>query len=197
MAQIAVGALKGTTVPNLIGNVVPDMDADFYGAPTLQDFEYEYWMPDKELDDAVLFTGVSTLLLRPPQIDEAIGLQITVFDEKPEPVDVSEWQWYTEVSVEFLGDEAAYLGVEADRDAFLYPGEQLHSWELAPGKYRVRGYSRSEGWREYAGIGHPNGVGIRDYPTSGRSWDSLRCQIRLDFWPELEPRPRKDILEHW
>lgn len=105
----------------------------------------------------------------------------------------------TAQGIEFFGTEPVYFGVESsgDRDAFFFPGEQLYSWELAPGKYRERGYSRSEGWREYAGLGHPSSVGTREYRNSGRSWDSLPCQIRLDFWRETQSRPRKDILEQW
>ncbi|GAV95935.1 hypothetical protein CS176_0165 [Corynebacterium glutamicum] len=199
MARTAVGALKGATEPVVMGNTVPDMDPELYGPQTLQDFEYDYWMPLEELKLAVLFSGIATLLVCPPVIDQAVGMKITVFDEEPDPIDMSKWQWFTEVSVEFPGTEPAFFGVESPggRDAFFYPGEQLYSWELAPGKYRVRGYSRADGWREYAGFIHPNGAGIREYPTSGISWDSLPSQIRLDFWPENEPHPRKDTLEQW
>lgn len=199
MVNQAVGALKGTTEPILMGNLVPDMDPELYRPQTLQDFDYDNWMPPQELQLAVLFSGISTLLLQTPEIDQVVGMKISVFDEEPEPVDLSKWQWFSEVSIEFFGTEPAYFGVESsgDRDAFFFPGGQLYSWELAPGKYRVRGYSRSEGWREFAGLGHPSSVGIREYRNSGRSWDSLPCQIRLDFWPEEQSRPRKDILEQW
>lgn len=199
MVRTAVGVLKGTTEPIIFGNLVPDMDPELYGSQTLQDFDYDNWMPAQELQLAVLFSGISTLLLRTPVIDEVVGMRITVFDEEPEPIDMDKWQWFTEISVEFLGTEPAFFGLESlsGRDAFFFPDEQLYSWELAPGKYRVRGYSRVKGWREYAGFGHPDSVGIREYLSSGRSWDSLPSQIRLDFWPENEPRPRRDTLEQW
>ncbi|BAF54576.1 hypothetical protein cgR_1584 [Corynebacterium glutamicum R] len=81
-----------------------------------------YWMPPQELQLAVLFSGISTLLLQTPEIDQVVGMKISVFDEEPEPVDLSKWQWFSEVSIEFFGTEPAYFGVESsgDRDAFSF-----------------------------------------------------------------------------
>lgn len=88
MVRTAVGVLKGTTEPIIFGNLVPDMDPELYGSQTLQDFDYDNWMPAQELQLAVLFSGISTLLLRTPVIDEVVGMRITVFDEEPEPIDM-------------------------------------------------------------------------------------------------------------
>ncbi|AGN19260.1 hypothetical protein J433_05225 [Corynebacterium glutamicum MT] len=53
MVNQAVGALKGTTEPIIMGNLVPDMDPELYGPQTLQD-----------LLDASTGTAIGSIIFR-------------------------------------------------------------------------------------------------------------------------------------
>ena len=144
----------------------------------------------------LLFPGVSILEFSPITIDEAIGLSLTVHNENPGSAQPESHLLFSEVSVEFLDGTPPHLMAPMGMQAGL--DEQLNEWQLPScGIWRIRGYGDYDfeaaggvpGW-------HPDSISVMDYPTSGRTPESLPCQIHLEFWPEPTLRDAQHKTEH-
>lgn len=120
----------------------------------------------------------------PITMDEAIGVNLTIYGREPGPAKPEEHLLFSEVSVEFLAGDRPYFIAPMDEMAGL--DENINHWRLPTfGIWRVRGYGDYD--FEAAGRvpgGHPDAVLPDDYKDSGRTPESLPCQIYLEFWPE-------------
>ena len=157
--------------------------------------EISLYMP-RGPEGALLVPGVSILEFSPITIDEAIGLSLTVHNENPGSAQPESHLLFSEVSVEFLDGTPPHLMAPMGMQAGL--DEQLNEWQLPScGIWRIRGYGDYDfeaagdvpGW-------HPDSISVMDYPTSGRSPESLPCQIHLEFWPEPTLRDAQHKTRH-
>lgn len=144
---------------------------------------------------ALLFSGTSHIDILPPTIDEAVGMTLCILDSNPGEPDMDGWNQYSEVSATFLPGPPAELNDNYGGPAG-YSGEPINDWRLPCGTWRIRGYAYYDKTQTRHGIlgTHPDSVDFMDYPESGRTWDSLPGQIRIEFWPEDSLRPRQDIF---
>ena len=133
---------------------------------------------------AMLIPGISIVEFNPVTEDEAIGLSLTVHYKEPGPAKPEEHLLFSEVSVEFLKGDGAYLIGPMYELAGL--DEAINLWRLPKfGIWRVRAYGDYDfSAGDYAIGSHPNRVSSLFYKESGRTPESLPCQISLEFWPE-------------
>jgi len=133
---------------------------------------------------AMLIPGISIVEFNPVTEDEAIGLSLTVHYKDPGPAKPEEHLLFSEVSVEFLKGDGAYLIAPMGERAGL--DEAVNLWRLPKfGIWRVRAYGDYDfSAGDYVRGDHPDRVYPQDYKESGRTPESLPCQISLEFWPE-------------
>lgn len=138
----------------------------------------------------LLEAGVSIVRVVLPTTDEAAGLTLSILDAPPPPMQPREHLNWAEVSVEYLEGTGAEVTVAMGYFDITYEPE-IRDWRLPTGVWRVRGSIVFDETQLRDGIvgTHPESVGVTEFPTSGRSWQSLPCQLHLEFWREDELRP--------
>jgi hypothetical protein len=135
-------------------------------------------------EGALLLPGISIVEIRPIAIDEAIGVNLTIYDEEPGPAKPDEHLLFSEVSVEFLAGDRPYFIAPMGELAGL--DENINHWRLPTfGIWRVRAYGDYDTEPTGGHISdHPDAIFPSFYKDSGRTPESLPCQIYLEFWPE-------------
>lgn len=135
-------------------------------------------------EDALLIPGISVVEINPITIDEAIGVSLTTYSKEPGPATPENHLMFSEVSVEFLtGDRPYFIAPDGEP---LGLDEEINRWKLPVfGIWRVRAYGDYD-FEAAGGIAgrHPDAIFPSFYKKSGRTPESLPCQIRLEFWPE-------------
>ena len=211
MPEITQGAIDGSDAFAFFIENSPWFDLDTSGTseewipfgyetleyPTIREDGTEGPLGDRPgPEGALLIPGVSILEFSPITIDEAIGLSLIVHKENPGPAQLESHLLFSEVSVEFLDGTQpnlmAPMGMQAGLD------EQLNEWRLPScGIWRIRGYGDYD-FQAAGGVPgfHPDSIPVMDYPSSGRSPESLPCQIHLEFWPEPTLRNAQHKTRH-
>lgn len=135
-------------------------------------------------EGALLIPGISVVEINPITVDEAVGVSLSSYGKEPGPATPENHLMFSEVSVEFLaGDRPHFLAPDGE---LLGLDEEINTWKLPIfGIWRVRAYGDYD-FEAADGIAgrHPDAIFPSFYKESGRTPESLPCQIQLEFWPE-------------
>lgn len=127
-------------------------------------------------------------------LDLTVGVQVTVSDQRPDSVEFTDVEHWSEVSIRFEAHEDAedweglFLCSYNDfRPSARHP--ELQALKIPPGiTWRVRAEATTAPDSDEDFAIHSDQVTPFDYENGEGTWDTLPFQLKLWFWPEPELR---------